>query len=574
MEIIPDLVIQGVLKRLYASRGVLDPSEQEYGLADLLPAEPMLGLTRAAQALAHAITANESLLVVGDYDADGATGTALAVRGLSLLGARRVHYLIPDRAREGYGLTEAIVARAAHYTPDWLITVDNGINSIDGARAAKELGIRLIVTDHHLPGPTLPEAHVIVNPNQPGDGFGSKALSGVGVVLYLLLALRRVQNRSDIPLAPLLDLVALGTVADCVPLDANNRLLVRAGLRRINANRASPGIKALLAVSGKEPGSVYAQDLGFQIGPRLNAAGRLADMSVGVRCLLTEDPGEAHALALELDALNRARRVREAEMQTAAHEKLAIPEATESLGAGICITDPTWHPGIVGILAGRLKDRYKRPVIALAPAEDGSLRGSGRSIPGLNLRDVLATIAEQHPGLLVHFGGHAAAAGLTIEAPNFNILAEAFGSEVRKRVGPGPFESLPTDGTLEPAELSLKLALAIRAGGPWGTGFPEPVFEGRFQVRRSWVVKGQHLRLQLGAYGIAEPIKAMGFRIALGPLEGRHIHIRYRLGVDEYGGRQSLCLFIEEWAHVACEDTGVTLEETSSPASMRVPNHF
>ncbi|HUW97740.1 MAG TPA: single-stranded-DNA-specific exonuclease RecJ [Acidiferrobacter sp.] len=546
-----DVIVTAVLTRLYAARGVFDRHEWEQGLADLLPPHAMLGLDHAAEALAGAIARAETILIVGDYDADGATGTALAVRGLRALGARDVRYLIPDRATEGYGLTAAIVTRAAAFAPTWLLTVDNGINSVEGAQTAKRLGMRLIITDHHLPGDELPEAYAIVNPNQHGDCFESKAISGVGVVLYLLIALRRIQNAPQVSFAGLLDLVALGTVADCVPLDANNRLLVRAGLRRMNAGHACPGIAALLEVSGKRPGEIYAQDLGFQVGPRLNAAGRMADMAVGVRCLLADDRSEAYALAQELDTLNRERRAREATMQSEADEKLALSVETGALRPGICITEAHWHPGIVGILAGRLKERHKRPVIALAPAEAGYLRGSGRSVPALNLRDALASIAERHPGLFVQFGGHAAAAGLSIKAADLEVLAAAFAHEVERRLGPGPYEDGHTDGELHPRELSLALALAVRDGGPWGNGFPEPLFEGVFQVVRAEVIKGQHLRLQLAQAGLTQPVKAMGFRQSLAPEEGLSVRLRYRLGVDDYGGRQALCLYFAEWSRVS-----------------------
>lgn len=543
---------RAVLARLYAARGVANLDQARKGLADLLDGESMLGLPQATEALASAIACAERILVIGDYDADGATGTALAVRGLRLLGAENVSYLIPDRAKEGYGLTPAIVARAAALRPSWLMTVDNGINSVDGALEAKRLGMRLIITDHHLPGRDQPDAYAIVNPNQKGDSFPSKAISGVGVVLYLLIALRRRLKAHTVSLAPLLDLVALGTVADCVPLDSNNRLLVREGLRRIAAGRACPGIEALLSVSGKRPGEVYAQDLGFQVGPRLNAAGRMADMAVGVRCLLTDDRSEAISLAQELDRLNRERRAREAEMQTDAEETLACLSAGGRLAPGLCLMEPHWHPGIVGILAGRLKDRHKRPVIALAPAEPGYLRGSGRSVACLNLRDTLASIAEEHPGLLKHFGGHAAAAGLTVKTSDWEAFAQAFAREVERRVGCGPFEDRQTDGELLPEELSLDLALAIREGGPWGNGFPEPLFEGTFCVLASRLIKDQHLSLQVAFEGVLDHrIKAMGFRLTKLPPLGAVIYLRYRLGLDDYRGQQQLCLYFDEWSLVS-----------------------
>jgi len=544
-------VVQAVLARLYQARGVSDLNEGERGLNDLLEPSAMLGLAEASEALASAIAQDESILVIGDYDADGATGTALAVKGLRRLGARRVSYLIPDRAREGYGLTCAIVERAAALRPTWVITVDNGINSLEGAALARERGMRLIITDHHLAGPRLPEAVAIVNPNQPGDGFASKAIAGVGVVLYLLMALRRRLASTQIVLSDLLDLVALGTVADCVPLDRNNRVLVREGLRRISKGQACLGIAALLQVSARSSGRIYAQDLGFQLGPRLNAAGRLADMAVGVRLLLTEDRQEALRLAQELDDLNRERRLREADMQKEAESRLVSLSEAGSLQAGICIMEPHWHPGIVGILAGRLKDRYKRPVIALAPNGEGQLRGSGRSVLHLNLRDTLASIAESRPHILSQFGGHAAAAGLTLRTQDLAEFAVAFAEEVEKRIGPGPFGDAKTDGELQAHELSLDLALAVRAGGPWGNGFSEPLFEGVFQVVSAQLIKGQHLRLALTQSARAQPIKAMGFRITEVPREGASIHVRYRLAVDEYGGREQLCLYVEQWQYVS-----------------------
>lgn len=543
--------VAAVLARLYAARGATDPREAEYGLEALAAPEALLGLEAASAALEGAIRRDESVLVIGDYDADGATGTALAVRGLRRLGARHVDYLIPDRAREGYGLTPAIVARAHGLRPQWLMTVDNGINSGEGVRAARAGGIPVIITDHHLPGASVPDAQAIVNPNQPGDPFPSKALAGVGVVLYLLIALRRRLGAGQVPLADLLDLVALGTVADCVPLDANNRLLVRQGLQRINAGRTCPGIEALLLVSGKRLGRITAQDLGFQVGPRLNAAGRLADMAVGVRCLLTDDRAEALAVARQLDALNRERREREAQMQAEADDRLAFLQETADLPAAICLTEPHWHPGIVGIVAGRLKDRHKRPVIAFAPADDGLLRGSGRSVPTLNLRDALATIAEREPGLIRQFGGHAAAAGLTIGAGDFAAFATAFIGEVDRRIGSGPFREAHSDGPLGPEELSLALAEAVRAGGPWGNGFPEPVFEGVFRVLAAHIIKERHLRLLVSRPESGEPLKAWAFRCVTPPAVGDLVALRYRLAVDEFAGDPSLCLYVDEWRAVS-----------------------
>lgn len=545
------LAVRAVLERVYAARGAADWAQDERGLEALAGPETLKALEDAVKALAGALARDERILVIGDYDADGATGTALAVRGLRRLGARDVHYLIPDRSREGYGLSPAIVARAAALEPRWIMTVDNGINSLEGAQTAKALGLRLIVTDHHLPGPVLPEAAAIVNPNQPGDAFPSKALAGVGVVLYLLIALRRRLGAAQVGLGDLLDLVALGTVADCVPLDANNRILVREGLRRMNAGRACAGVEALLLVSGKRAGKIYAQDLGFQVGPRLNAAGRLSDMSVGVRCLLTDDREEALALAQELDALNRERREREAQMQAEALEQLASAVETDALEAGLCLMEPHWHPGIVGILAGRLKDKYKRPVVVFAPAEGDLLRGSGRSVPTLNLRDTLAAVGERFPDLILQFGGHAAAAGLTISRADYARFARAFAEEVERRIGRGPFVDGRTDGVLTAAELTLALAQAVREGGPWGNGFPEPLFEGQFEVVSAAILKDAHLRLALSVAGRAEPLKALAFRCTDLPTAGGLISARYRLGVDDFQAREALCLYIEDWSAVS-----------------------
>lgn len=539
-----DPVVAAVLRRLYAARGVTDDTEFDAGLDALLAPDALLGLAAAAQALAHAIDRCERICIVGDYDADGATGTALALRGLARLGATSLDYLIPDRATEGYGLTPAIVERAARRHPTWLVTVDNGINSVDGAQAAARLGMRLIITDHHLPGPQLPPAAAIVNPNQSGDRFASKALSGVGVVLYLLIAIRRLRRMPAVPLADLLDLVALGTVADCVPLDRNNRLLVRHGLQRINGTFGNPGIRALVNASGRRGGDVTAQDLGFQLGPRLNAAGRLADMAIGVRLLLTDDQAEAMQLATALDALNRERRAREERMQADARAVLAPLEQTAALPAALCLADNDWHPGIVGILAARLKERYQRPVIALAPGDDGLLRGSGRSVPALNLRDVLAAIAEAHPRLFVRFGGHAAAAGLTIVPANQPLLADAFAAEVMRRLGPPPYDHRRVDGTLEAHELTLALAQALRDGGPWGNGFPEPVFTGCFEIVGGAAISGGHWRLAVRMPGRDGVIKAMVFRRSSGPTAGSLV-MDYRLGVDDYRGSRQLCLYVE-----------------------------
>lgn len=549
-----------VLARVYAARRVSDPAELDLSLSGIAPAEGLSNLEAAVDLLEQALEAGWKILVVGDFDADGATSCALAVCALRAMGAAAVDYLVPDRFRFGYGLTPEIVQVARARAPDLLVTVDNGVSSIEGVQAARAAGIRVLVTDHHLPGRELPPADALVNPNLPGDAFPSKALAGVGVIFYVMLALRRrlrangyfVRRRLAEPnLAELLDLVALGTVADVVPLDRNNRILVEQGIRRMRAGRCRPGLRALLEVAGRDPRRLTASDLGFALGPRLNAAGRLEDMSIGIECLLAEDPLQARALALRLDELNRERRDIEAEMQAGA---LAVLESLwerldrEAVPVGLALYDRDWHQGVIGILASRIKDRLHRPVIAFAPAEDGQLKGSARSIPGLHIRDVLDTVAARHPGLVTKFGGHAMAAGLSLPAERFEEFAAAFDAVVRECIDPEDLRGvILSDGELAPEEHSLELAELLRAAGPWGQAFPEPCFDGRFRILGRRVVGERHLKLQLEPVAGGRVLEAIAFNAPLEhwPEAGAEVHIVYRLDVNEYQGLRSPQLVVE-----------------------------
>jgi single-stranded-DNA-specific exonuclease len=514
-------------------------------LKDLLPFQGLKGLDAAVTLLEEALVRNLRIVVVADFDADGATACAVAVRALRAMGAQQVGYVVPDRLVHGYGLTTGIVEVAATLSPNLLVTVDNGISSVEGVAAATRKGIRVLVTDHHLPGPELPAADAIVNPNCPGDDFPSKCLAGVGVIFYVMLALRRSlrelgwfgPRRPEPNLGTLLDLVALGTVADVVPLDHNNRILVAQGLARIRAGAACAGIAALLDVAGRAPARAGCADLGFFVGPRLNAAGRLEDMSFGVACLLADDPSHARALAVRLDALNRERRAIEAKMQAQALEELARIRFEEGrdLPWGLALYDANWHPGVVGILAARLKDRLNRPVIAFAPGPEGDLRGSARTLPGLHVRDTLDAIATRHPGLLSRFGGHAMAAGLTLPRDHFAAFATAFDTEVRNRLAPEDLCGvILSDGELTSPDLGLDLAQALRAGGPWGQGFPEPIFDGIFDCLDSRVVGERHLKLRVRLAEGSTPLEAIAFNATTTPRAGTRLRLAYRLDVNEY----------------------------------------
>lgn len=551
-----------LLRRIYLARGVRDERGCQLPLAALHPAAALLDIGRAAERLAEWVTLGGSILVVGDYDADGATGSALAVRGLRAMGAARVSYLVPSRFAYGYGLSPAVVEAARDWQPDLILTVDNGIAAVEGVARANELGIQVIVTDHHLAGEELPAAAAIVNPNQPGDPFPSKHLAGVGVVFYLLAALRaRLRDqgwfgagREPPKLADLLDLVALGTVADVVTLDQNNRILVERGLRRIRSGSGNPGVRALLAVAGCDPNRAVARDLGFMAAPRLNAAGRLEDMSLGVECLLTDDPDQATAVARELDGLNRRRREIENGMKLEADAALvALNLESGGLPPALCLFDPGWHQGVIGILAARIRERWHRPAIAFAPGEDGLLRGSARSIEGLHMRDLIDAVDKRHPGLIRRFGGHAMAAGLTLGDAAFAPFREAFCQAVRGEIGDTPtVRELLSDGELPPQSLNLATAQSLRHAGPWGKGFPEPLFDGVFHVLgRKRVGDGEHLRLRLraaGGPGLA--IDGIGFRLGdrmEGP--GDRVRLAYRLDVNEFRGDFTPQLILEhlEW---------------------------
>ena len=536
-----------VLRRVYAARGVSHPDELALDLRHLLPVSTLDGIGQATGLLADHLERGSRILVVGDFDADGATSTALVLRQLRRLGHDNVVFRVPDRMRHGYGLTPALVADLAGEPADLLITVDNGVSALAGVESAKALGMQVLVTDHHLPGPNLPACAAMVNPNLAGAGFGSRALAGVGVAFYLMASLtRELESRRGCKLpavADLLDLVALGTVADLVPLDRNNRILVQEGLKRVRARLAAPGLMALAQVAGCRLEELSARHLGHQIAPRLNAAGRIDDMSVGIRCLLTDDWAEALTYARELDRLNRERREMEVRMRDEASiavRRLHLQEG--SLPAGVALYDRGWHAGIVGLVANRMKDRVHRPVVAFAPAGNGELRGSARSVAGVHVRDVLEAIDTRHPGLIDRFGGHAMAAGLTLREDCLQKFTDAFGEEVGRHLTREQMLGvLETDGELAAGELSLETALALEAGGPWGQAFPEPLFDGEFVVAESRVLADRHLKLWLRPQPASQPVEAIAFGHfdtdgALRPSTGARIRLAFRLQSTSYGG--------------------------------------
>ncbi len=551
--------IPPLLRRVYAARGIVDPAEARPGLAQLHPPQSLSGMADATALLAAAIAGGERILVVGDFDCDGATACAVAVRGLRMLGARDVVHAVPNRARHGYGLSEGLVAELAALEPQLLVTVDHGIACHAGVTAAVARGWRVLVTDHHLPGEVLPPADAIVNPNLRGDAFPSKMLAGVGVMFYVLLALRaRMReagafNGAGPDLSPLLDLVAVGTVADLVPLDANNRALVAAGLRRLRAGRGCAGLKALIEVSGRSQARLTAADIGFAIAPRINAAGRLEDMAVGLECLLTDDAAQARGLAAALHAINAERRGLQQTMTDEAGAALAALAGAEDRAAAmaVCLFHPDWHPGVVGLVASKVKERLHRPVVAFAPAVPGGdeLRGSARSIPGLHIRDLLAAIDSAHPGLLGRFGGHAMAAGLSLRRENYAAFERAFADAVQAVLDPELLQSeILSDGALAPHEFDRLHADAIRDGGPWGQGFPEPLFDGLFEVSDYRVVGERHLRLVLRGEGLPAPVNAIHFGGWTGERPSARCHLAYRLAADDYRGAQAIQLIIEHRA--------------------------
>lgn len=548
-----------LLQRLYASRGVRSAQELERGVKGMLPWSQLTGVEKAVEMLYGAFKQDLHIVVVGDFDADGATSTALSVLALRALGYGNVSYLVPNRFDDGYGLSPEVVDQAHARGAQMIMTVDNGISSHAGVDHAHALGIPVLVTDHHLPGDTLPAAEAIINPNLRDCEFPSKSLAGVGVAFYLMLALRTFlrdkgwfEERGIAPpnLADLLDLVALGTVADVVPLDANNRILTWQGLSRIRAGKCRPGIKALLEISNRDPQKLAASDLGFALGPRLNAAGRLDDMSVGVALLLCDNTGEARMLANELDALNQTRKEIEQGMQA---EALTLCEklerSSETLPGGLAMYHPQWHQGVVGILASRIKERFHRPVIAFAPTGDGLLKGSGRSIQGLHMRDALERLDTLYPGMILKFGGHAMAAGLSLEEGRFDEFQQRFGELVTEWLDPALLQGeVVSDGPLAAAEMSMEVAQMLRDAGPWGQMFPEPLFDGRFRILQQRLVGERHLKVMVEPVGGGPLLDGIAFNVdtAIWPDPGvREVQLAYKLDINEFRGNRSLQLIID-----------------------------
>lgn len=548
-----------LLRRLYASRGVRSARDLERSVKGMLPWQQLSGVEKAVEILYNAFREGTRIIVVGDFDADGATSTALSVLGMRALGCDNISYLVPNRFEDGYGLSPEVVDQAHARGAQLIVTVDNGISSHAGVDHASALGIPVVVTDHHLPGETLPAAQAIINPNLRDCDFPSKSLAGVGVAFYLMLALRTFlrdkgwfDERGITPpnLAELLDLVALGTVADVVPLDANNRILTWQGLSRIRAGKCRPGIKALLEVSNRDPQKLAASDLGFALGPRLNAAGRLDDMSIGVALLLCDNIGEARVLANELDALNQTRKEIEQGMQA---EALALCEKLErsrdALPGGLAMYHPEWHQGVVGILASRIKERFHRPVIAFAPAGDGTLKGSGRSIQGLHMRDALERLDTLHPGLMIKFGGHAMAAGLSLEESRFELFQQRFGELVTDWLDPSLLQGeVVSDGPLSAAEMTMEVAQMLRDAGPWGQMFPEPLFDGRFRLLQQRLVGERHLKVMVEPVGGGPLLDGIAFNVdtTCWPDNGvREVELAYKLDINEFRGNRSLQIIID-----------------------------
>jgi single-stranded-DNA-specific exonuclease len=556
---LPDLgALPPLLTRLYAARGVKSVDELDKGLARLIPYQQLKGMNGAVDLLVRGLELGQRMLIVGDFDADGATASTVGVLGLRMLGAAYVDYLVPNRFEYGYGLTPEIVAVALEREPELLITVDNGISSVEGVAAAKAAGLSVLVTDHHLPGPELPAADAIVNPNQPECEFPSKSLAGVGVMFYVLLALRaRLRElgwfnaqRPEPNLGELLDLVALGSVADVVPLDANNRILVHQGLARIRAGRARPGLRAILEVAGRDHRRITSTDLGFILGPRLNAAGRLDDMALGIECLLCEDPDLARDMAVQLDELNQDRKAIEQGMQREALAQLKdLP--LDDMPFGLCLFEPDWHQGVIGILASRLKERYHRPTIAFADAGNGELKGSARSVPGGDRIQRITNMKARHPQLITKFGGHAMAAGLSLPESHFGAFAVAFDAEVRRQMTEDDLTGrLLSDGTLSINEFHLPLAKELRNAGPWGQHFPEPLFHGVFQLVQQRIVGERHLKVVLKTECGSLQLDGIAFGVDRDVWPNptvRWVELAYKLDVNEFRGQESVQLLI---AHI------------------------
>ncbi|ROS05204.1 exonuclease RecJ [Sinobacterium caligoides] len=548
-----------LLSRIYASRGVTSQRELERELAGMLAPSGLKDMDKAVAMLADAVQRQLNVVVIGDYDADGATSSALAILALRAMGLMTASYLVPNRFSHGYGLTPRLVDEALAQGAELLVTVDNGIAAIEGVEAAHKAGIKVIVTDHHLPGEVLPQADAIVNPVQPGCGFASKCIAGVGVIFYVMVALRAELRQRGwfsaeqaMPnMADFLDIVALGTVADVVPLDKNNRILVHQGLARIRAGKARPGILKILELAKRSPHRVVASDMGFAIGPRLNAAGRLDDMSLGVECLMTSDAIRAAEIAAELDDLNKDRRSIESSMQAEADNVLAKLQLNEQeLPWGICLFDKDWHEGVIGILASRIKDKQHRPVIIFAQGDDGAVKGSGRSIAGLHMRDALAAVDSAHPGLIIKFGGHAMAAGLTIAPEDYPRFCQLFDAEVRRRLTETELQAvILSDGELAADQFSLSLAHQLREAGPWGQHFPEPIFDGEFTLVQQRLLGGSHLKMVLapnGFDGLLIDAIAFNVDVKLWPnLALNKVRLAYKLDVNEFRGKQSVQLLVE-----------------------------
>lgn len=557
-----DLNCHPVLQRIFAARGITEEAQLDKRLQSLHPFHTLSDMDKAVARLEQALNGQEHILIIGDFDADGATSSALAVAALRSMGAQHVNFLVPNRFEFGYGLTPGIVEIAKTRHPHLIITVDNGIANIEGVALANEAGIDVLITDHHLPAETLPNAYAIVNPNRAEDNFPSKSIAGVGVIFYVMLALRRhlsergwfvAQGLCEPNMAQFLDLVALGTVADMVALDHNNRILVNQGIARIRQGLCRPGIQALIAIAGKQSAQIRERDLGFSIAPRLNAAGRLDDMSLGIECLLAENISQATALATQLEELNIERRKIETQMKE--QTMLSLDPYIHSLGGAesqplaLCLVDPSWHQGLIGLLAGRLKDRYHRPVIACAVVSNVELKGSARSIPGLNIRDVLAQIDKDHPRLMTKFGGHAMAAGLSLHPDSFVKFQQAFISEVEKHINLSDCKGqVLSDGGLEPAELNLELAHLLQNAGPWGQQFSEPMFDNIFEVLEQRLVGTQHLKLSLKHTAGGDVLDAIAFNVDLDiwpDYRIKYIHAAYKLDVNIYRGRSNLQLVID-----------------------------
>ena len=546
-----------VMRRIYAARNISSAAQLDTSLGGLLSYQSLSGIDAAVSLLLNAMNNNNRIVIVADYDADGATGCALAMRGLRAMGASDLHYIVPSRFQFGYGLGPEIVEIAVSMGAQLLITVDNGISSVSGVAAARDMGIDVLITDHHLAAAQLPDANVILNPNQPGDNFQSKYIAGVGVVFYLLAALRarlrdqdwfRMQNLPEPNLAGMLDLVALGTVADVVPLDFNNRILVAQGLARIRSGACIPGIRALLTVAKRRYDRVTAGDLGFAVGPRLNAAGRLEDMSLGIECLLCDDERQARQLAIRLDELNQERKEIQQDMNDVAEHETDILAEQGDLPYGLSLYKEDWHQGVVGILASRIREKWNRPVIAFANDRDGLIKGSARSVKNLHIRDLLESIAAESPGLITSFGGHAMAAGLSIHRSRFKEFSLKFDELVRRRLTEDDLRGdILTDGSLSESDISLTLAREVVAGGPWGQEFPEPLFDGVFDIHDRRIVGEKHLKLRLAPTGTGKTFDAIAFFTTEDdlPREAGQVEVAYRLDVNEYFASPGVQMIIE-----------------------------